>query len=100
MNIGDKYIDTYNEFNNPNFNFIEGQSYDPEKSIVEIVDITPTSVCVKLRSRPLRIMYKDGGGISKPLDNYNQWFKLKREHEEEIGFHFRFTKSVNNNQTK
>ncbi len=90
--IGEYVIDTYNEFNDPKFKFIKGQKHDPSLGSVEIVEKTSSSICVRLKAFPLRIMKKDGGGISKPLSNYLQWFKFKREHEDEIGFTFRFKK--------
>jgi hypothetical protein len=90
VNIGDFVIDTYNEFNNPDFKFIREQCYSPEKDLVKVIDKTITSVCVAVNKFPLRIR-KENGGVTKPVGS-NQWYKFKREHDYEIGFPYRFKK--------
>lgn len=89
VKIGDFVFDTYNEFGKQDFDFINGQKYNPELVMCEIVNITHHSVCIKVNKFPLRIYEKDGGRISKPIQ-CEQWFKFKREHDFEIGFPFRF----------
>lgn len=91
VKIGDIVFDTYNEFGKQDFKFIKGQSYNPELCKCEIIDKTQTSICVRLHKFPLRFYPKDGGRISNPIDCI-QWFKFKREHDNEIGFPFRFKK--------
>ncbi len=93
IKIGNFVIDSYNEFTKKEFKFINGQKFDVSLALCEVVDKTNSSICIRINKHPLRIMKKDGGGISNPISNL-QWFKFKREHEYEIGFCFRFFKNI------
>ena len=90
--IGSFVLDTYNNFNNPEYKFIQGQEFCPEKAHVKIINKTSNSVCVSLKKFPLRIVPSDGS-ISKPIE-CTHWYKFKREHEYEIGFPYRFKKLI------
>ncbi len=94
VNVGDFVFDTYNEFGKKDFEFIGGQSYNESFCLCEVVDKTHDTVCVRVNVFPLRILKKDGGGVSNPIVS-NQWYKFVREHDYEIGFAFRFKKLDN-----
>jgi hypothetical protein len=89
VKIGDMVFDTYNEFGKKDFEFIEGQSFNLDNCMCEIINKTHDSVCVKIKKHPLRYYKHDGGRLSDGIE-CEQWFKFKREHDYEIGFPFRF----------
>ncbi len=78
MKTGDFVIDKENEFNQPKFKFISGQKYNPELAKCEVVEIQPTAICVRINKHPLRIMKKDGGGISNPISSL-EWFPTEKD---------------------
>jgi hypothetical protein len=57
----------------------------------QIINKTHDSVYVAVKKWPLRIMKKDGGGVSNPIE-HNQWFKFKWEHDNDVAFSVRFKK--------
>ena len=76
IKIGMKVIDTYNDFMNKKFKFIEGEKHDLNKAMCEIVDKTTNSVCVSIKKFPLRIN-KDDGALTNPVTATN-WFETGR----------------------
>ncbi len=90
INIGDTYIDTLNDFNNPNFKFIKGQTYNPELATSVVLNKTENSVCMSIKKFPLKVI-KQNGNITNPIDCIS-WVKMKREHEFDIIFSQRFKK--------
>ncbi len=76
IKVGAKFIDTNNEFNNPNFEFILGEKYNHVNAIVEVLELTKNSVYVDLKRHPIRYYKKNGEVRLSKTINCRQWYTI------------------------